>query len=553
VFAARVDASDVPAARNAYIVRIAGLVALIVLFVTAGTMLVLHFTLLRPLMRLRDSMRSAAHAPERATDYAIASVRSDELGEMIATHNVMLSKVADSIRRDRENAEAREHYLTRNDPLTGMANRRAFLENLASRRAGDAEAQGGIKVCLVNLVQLRRVNAALGQQAGDRLLKEVGGRLLRCAGPGSFAAHLGAGRFAVARRTGDPRFDAAGLAERLIRDAAGQYGIGNDALSVELRVGITHAPYGGGPSAEDLLNQAELALERTGESSPYAFYEEAMAQAAHDRQALARGLERALSRQDEIFIVYQAKASLVEPVPALAGAEALVRWRHPERGLVGPNVFVPIAESTGLILPLGERVLRTACAQIRTWLDRRGRSPRVAVNLSAHQFKAAGLVDLIQRVLRESAVPAELLDLEITESAAMRDVEDAARIVQALRALGVRVSLDDFGTGHSSLNYLRRLAVDTIKIDKSFVDDIGRDPNADAICAAILGMAHALGRTVVAEGVETESQCDFLRKRGCGQIQGYLFARPLPADEFEQRFLMDQTEGVWRETGTRAP
>ncbi len=544
-FAARLDASHVAGALRAYVLRIAGLVALIVLVVTAGTMLVLHFLLLGPLMRLRESMRLAADRPEQASEFAVPSRRRDELGEIMSAHNAMLARVAESIRRDREIAKARAHALSHHDALTGMPNRRAFLEHLAGRRAGDRGVPGAITVCLVNVVELRRVNAALGQQVGDRLIWDVGARLSRAAGRGSFAAHLGAGRFAVARRSGDTGFDAAGFAECLIRDAAGDYVIGSETISTRLRVGIVHAVTGD-LAPEELLNEAEIALERAGadDSGGYAFFDNSMAEAARERRALSRALERALGRDDELFLVYQAKASLAGGDLAFAGAEALVRWRHPERGLVRPDQFIPVAEATGLVVALGDKVLRAACAQLRDWLARFGAAPRVAVNLSAHQFAAPGLVESVQSILREYGIPPRLIELEITETAAMRDVERTAKRLRALHELGVRIAIDDFGTGYASLNYLRRFAIDTIKIDKSFVDDIGRERDAESICAAILGMAHALGRSVVAEGVESAEQLAFLRARGCEEIQGYFFARPEPAAELERLFLGARTPAL---------
>jgi EAL domain-containing protein (putative c-di-GMP-specific phosphodiesterase class I) len=369
---------------------------------------------------------------------------------------------------------------------------------------------------------------------------------VKAGGPNTFVAHLGAGRFALARRSADfSAFDAAGLAERLVRDASGEYPAGDDTTVVALRVGVAQASI---PEMqpEQLLGEAELALERSAAdgSRGYAFFDESMATRVRERQSLTRALERAVKRDDELFLVFQAKAALSTGEARLAGAEALVRWRHPERGLVRPDAFIPIAEGTGLILPLGERVLKAACSQMRQWRARYGRSPRVAVNLSAHQFAAAGLVELVAGALRESGVPAESLELEITETAAMRDADRTAERLQSLHRLGVRLAIDDFGTGYSSLSYLRRFALDTIKIDKSFVDDIGRDRNAEAICAAILGMAHALGRKVVAEGVETAGQLAFLRALGCDEIQGYIYARPEPAADFERRFLAGTEMGV---------
>ena len=222
-----------------------------------------------------------------------------------------------------------------------------------------------------------------------------------------------------------------------------------------------------------------------------------------------------------------------------AGAELLLRWRHPVRGEVGPAQFIPLAESNGLILPIGAHVLAGACVLAGQWRSRGLRAPRLAVNLSAQQFARPELLREIEAALSRADVAADALELEVTETAAMRDAARAATTIAGMRALGVHVSIDDFGTGHSSLSYLRRFAVDAIKIDKSFVDDIGRDGNAEAICDAILNLGHSLGTRVVAEGVENEMQAAFLRQRGCDEVQGYLYGRPVPAAEFERLYLRE--------------
>ena len=538
VMAARLDSSHLSVQLHAYVWRIAGLVAVIVLVVTAGTMLVLYFSLLAPIMRLRASMLRAGAEPERAGDFAVRTRRTDELGEVIGAHNSMLGRVEDSIRRDRAVAEERARYVSHHDPLTGMPNRRAFREHVKCQ-ADDGGTDGcAATVYIVNIVRLRQVNAGLDHRIGDQLLKDIGARLQRAAGSREFVAHLGAGRFAVAVFGLQSAEAGAEFAERILRDGEGAYVVAGHPLTVALRIGITHAP-NGAADAEELLSQAELALEKIVPEGAgrYAFFSTEMSQEAQARQSIAADLDAAIAGGD-LTVVYQPKMVISgDAPPALTGAEALVRWTHAQRGPVRPDIFVPIAEATGLILPLGEFVLRTVCRQASEWRARLGWSPRLAVNVSAHQFAEPGLVALVERVLLETGTPASSIELEVTESAAMRDVGQTTHTLHALRKLGVHVSIDDFGTGYSSLNYLRRLPIDAIKIDKSFVDDIGKDPNADAICSAIVDMARALGKRVIAEGVETQEQLAFLGARGCNEIQGYLFGRPEAATKFEALHL----------------
>lgn len=538
VIAARLDSSRLSEQLLAYVWRIAGLVALIVLVVTAGTMLVLHVSLLAPIMRLRASMLLAGAEPERARDFSVLTRRTDELGEAIGAHNAMLGRVADSIQRDRSVAEERARYVSHHDPVTGMPNRRAFGEQVKCQMENSAASGCAVTVYVVNIVRLRQVNAELDYRIGDQLLKDVGGRLQRAAGPAQFVAHLGAGRFAVAVFGIQSVKGGSEFAEQLLRDGEGAYVVAGHARTVALRIGITHAP-NGAAHAEDLLSQAELALERTVPEGAgrYAFFSAEMSEEARARQALVADLDAAIAG-GELTVAYQPKMVISgDGPPVLAGAEALVRWTHARRGTVRPDVFVPIAEATGRILPLGEFVLRAVCRQAGEWRGRFGWSPRLAVNVSAHQFAEPGLAALVERVLVETGTPASSIELEVTESAAMRDVGRTAKILSELRQLGVHVSIDDFGTGYSSLGYLRRLPIDAIKIDKSFVDDIGRDANAEAICSAIVDMGRALGKRVIAEGVETQEQLAFLRGRGCDEIQGYLLGRPEPAADFESLHL----------------
>ena len=544
VMMARMDSSHIMEGLYSYILRIAGLVAIIVLVVTAGTMVVLQFSVLRPVLDLRDSMVKAGAQPEIADSFAVRARRGDEMGEVITAHNGMLSRVAEGMRREREIAEERTRYATHHDALTGLPNRAALLEYLERQSSTPVDAPCSSTLFLIQLHGLHLINAGFGASTGDAAMNAFAARLKAVAEAGNFLAHLGADRFAIARLGAYSATDAAAFAERIGRDAGGNVVIDGSDVPVPVRIGIAHVQ-DECLDPQTLLSQADLALNRLGaeDAATYRFFAPSMAEEAQKRQRITHDLDAAL-RNGELFLTFQPKIAIRNGAEnSLAGAEVLVRWRHPVNGLVRPDVFIPIAESTGLILPLGRFVLRTACSQIRAWQERFGRSPRLAVNLSAHQFAEPALKAQLENVLRESGVPPELLELEITETAAMKDVSRTAATLKELRGLGLRVSIDDFGTGYSSLSYLRRFQVDAIKIDKSFVDDIGSDRNAEAICNAVLRLGQALGTKVIAEGVENERQLAFLRRRKCDEAQGYLFAKPLTAAEFESAYLAAPVAG----------
>lgn len=540
IVVARLDSSQVRNDLIAHLTRIGGLVVLIVLVVTVGTMYVLNRWVLRAVLRLRESALHAAAEPGRADQFAVLAGRHDELGELIAAHNSMLVRVAESKRRDIEIAEERARYLARHQPLTDLPNRQALIEyiDLLGRQSSDDGRC--VSLLLLNVAQFRVLNTSIGVERCDELLRQMAARLRSAAPSRDFIAHLGADRFTVVHDAA--QWDVTGVAEiaqTLLRELGTRYDLGGtEFASLRLRIGIGQRAIRA-IDGRTLLNEAELALARTAEAddAEYLFFSPDLAAQARDQQRLARDLERAIDR-GELFAVLQPKWALQpEGGVRLAGAEALVRWHDPARGLVRPDQFIPVAESTGLIEPIGAFMLRSACRTMRDWSDRFGWSPGIAINLTAHQFADAALAQRLERALDEAGVATDLLEVEITESAAMKDVTRSAATLQALHDLGVRVSIDDFGTGYSSLSYLRRFAVDAIKIDKSFVDDIGTDGHADAICDAILRLGQSLGTKVVAEGVETEVQMAFLRLRRCDEVQGYLFGKPVPLDEFEKKYV----------------
>ncbi len=540
VVAARVDTSAVFGEVAAYTLRIAGLVAIIGLVVTIGTMLVLHHLVLRPVLRLRASARAAAAEPDHADRYVIQHTRHDEIGELIAAHDSLLEQVAASKRRDHELAEERTRYVSSHEPLTGLPNRTALLQHLTRLGATAGSATSSVTLYLVNLRQFRILNASFGPDCCDDLLRQFAARLVQAVPPGDFVAHLGADRFAVARANGEFKSAVAvEFAERMLMSVAQGYELGGATPGpLAVRIGIASTP-SSRLDGNVLINEAELALARIRDEdgTHYEFYAPSFGEEARLRHALRRDMERGIE-SGEFVTVLQPKFSLgASGERRLTGAEMLLRWRHPDRGIVNPADFIPLAEGTGLIVRLGDRVIAEACALLRTWQDRHGHAPRLAVNLSARQFMLPDLDQRLELALTAAGVAPDLLEIEITESAAMKNVQQTAATLAKLRLLGVRVSIDDFGTGYSSLAYLKLFAVDAIKIDKSFVDDIGADRNSEAICNAILRLGQALGYRVIAEGVETELQVAFLRHRKCDEVQGFYFGRPVPADEFEANWI----------------
>jgi EAL domain-containing protein (putative c-di-GMP-specific phosphodiesterase class I) len=306
-----------------------------------------------------------------------------------------------------------------------------------------------------------------------------------------------------------------------------------------------------GPDVESLLKNADVAMYRAKERgrSNFQFFTSEMNARANERLALEHSLRRALER-DEFLLHYQAKVDVA--TRRVIGAEALLRWQHPERGLIAPERFIPIAEETGLIVPIGEWVLRTACAQHRAWRDAGFSALSISVNLSARQFRQEALAKTIRQILVDTGVDAANLEIELTESMVMHNAAVAVAILQELKSLGVRVSIDDFGVGYSSLSCLRRLPIDTLKIDRSFVSDIAAPPQGDGgiLAQAIISLAHSLNLKVVAEGVETSAQFAFLETQRCDQVQGYYFGKPLPAREYQR--MLAETAGWFALNGVDA-
>ena len=426
-----------------------------------------------------------------------------------------------------EQLERKSNY----DDLTGLPNRNLLNDRLTRLVDQRREEGGELVVLTLNLDRFKNINDSLGHGAGDQVLRQVAARLGERVSKMDTLARLDGDEFVLVAESTET--DAViQLAQPLLQALVPPFRIGEHELFLTGSMGIAIFPRDG-EDADTLLKNGAAAMFRAKAAGGdrYNFYAAEMDARALERLNMENGLRRALER-DEFVVYFQPQLSL--RTGEIIGAEALVRWRHPERGLVMPNEFIGLTEDNGLILPLGEWVMRTACAQNKAWQDAGLPPVTVAVNMSARQFVAQDVVKLAAGILAETGLAANYLELELTESVVMADAEAFIRATEQLKGLSITLSIDDFGTGFSSLNYLKRFAIDRLKIDQSFVRDVTHDANSAAIALAIISLGHSLKLSVIAEGVETEAQLNFLRRRACDEMQGYYFSKAVPAAEFGQ-------------------
>lgn len=430
-------------------------------------------------------------------------------------------------------AEANQElmHLALHDALTKLPNRALLDERLEQSIRRASARRGHVAVLFIDLDGFKAVNDAYGHQSGDALLRELAQRLqLEVLDAGESVARLGGDEFIVVSDVVNPT-DAATLAEKLIDVLSRETVIGGHTLAVTASVGISIYPTDGA-DGHTLLTNADAAMyhaKRLGRARRFSFFEPAMNEDAREQMQLLQDLRQAQAR-GELVLHYQPK--FVAPAGPVVGAEALLRWNHPTRGLIPPSDFIPMAERTGLIFNIGEWVLDEACRQMRIWRDLGHTDWSVAVNLSAVQFSHVGLVDTIRDTLARHLLPATCLAIEITETTAMRDAEASLAVLRELADLGVSISIDDFGTGYSSLLYLKRLPASELKIDRGFINQLEHDQEDAAIVSAIIALGQRLNLKIVAEGVETPAQQHFLTELGCNSLQGFLLGKPLPAQDF---------------------
>ncbi|TAN74325.1 MAG: EAL domain-containing protein [Gallionella sp.] len=427
-------------------------------------------------------------------------------------------------------AEKRAQYLAQHDALTGLPNRSMIYDRIDYAYTLSRRGEGTVATMLIDLDRFKMINDSLGPSYGDVLLKLVAGRLREGLRESDTVGRVGGNEFVMILLSMTSADDAKVVAKKVLGALVEPFWINGQQVYLTASIGIAVSP-ADGEDAQELLRNAAAALhqaKKDGRNQFHFFQAEMNRRVQHDMQ-LESGLHRALENY-EFELFYQPQVNL--HTGEIIGAEALLRWQHPERGLISPADFIPMLEENGLIVPVGEWVLRAACNQAKAWRDMGMKSCRVAVNLSAIQFHRQDLCGVVQQILGETGLEPEFLELEITESTIMKDVGRAVQMLRGLKSLGVRLSVDDFGTGHSSLNYLKRFATDALKIDQSFVRDIATDPDDALITRTIIDLAHNLKMKVIAEGVETEAQLAFLLNNRCDEMQGYYYSKPLPAGEY---------------------
>ncbi|MBV9042446.1 MAG: EAL domain-containing protein, partial [Acidimicrobiia bacterium] len=453
------------------------------------------------------------------------TLSTDESGEIQAVEGIARDVTA------RKDAEGQLAHQALHDSLTGLPNRRLLIDRVEQALARVERDGAHVGVLLLDLDRFKLVNDSWGHSAGDEVLVAVSERLSQAVRNGDTVARFGGDEFVVVREGVGGAWEAARFGERLLRAVTGELPINGEDVYLGASLGI--AVGSGGDTAEALLRDADAAMysaKERGRGRVELFDADARGRAA-SRLAAEAALRRAVER-DEFVVLYQPIVSVDDE--HVVGAEALVRWDPPGQERVSPTEFIPVAEETGLIVALGQIVLDKACDQLRQWQAAGLDVGTIAVNLSAKQLSAGSFSASVSHAMRSNGLSPGSLSFEITESVLMEDVEFSIESLVGLKALGVRLAVDDFGTGYSSLAYLKRLPLDTLKVDRAFVDGLGTDPNDSAIVAAIVALAGALGLKVVAEGVETDRQMEELRRLGCDRAQGYRFAKPLSAEDFEE-------------------
>ncbi|HST26747.1 MAG TPA: EAL domain-containing protein [Rudaea sp.] len=485
---------------------------------------------------LRDERRSTLGALMIARGSALAA---DAL--LIDTLRAIAARLALELELRRAREQGRAKGLQ--DALTGLPNRLLFNDRMETtikeaHRTGEMFA-----VLFVDLDRFKSINDSLGHGVGDEVLIAVAKRLRASVRASDTVARYAGDEFIIILRHIVQRDDVMRIAEKIVRVMEAPLTLADGSeLHITASIGVSFYP-DDATNAERLLKHADVAMysaKGMGRNNFQTYV--AVPEESHQQRLALESKLRVAEKNGELRVYYQPQVNTESE--DISGMEALIRWEHPELGMISPGFFIPLAEDNGLIVPIGEWVLRTACADARRWQDRFALNLRVSVNLSAVQLRQQNLVDVVAQALHDNGLEANLLDLEVTESINVKNIPNLLETLQGLRDLGCHIAIDDFGTGQSSLDYIKRFPADRIKIDQTFVRNIGVDPDDEAIVRATIGMAHNLGRAVVAEGVEIEQHLDFLRGEGCEELQGYLFCRPLPAASFEN--LLSERERLFQ-------
>ncbi|MCS3421076.1 diguanylate cyclase (GGDEF)-like protein [Pseudomonas sp. BIGb0450] len=491
--------------------------------------LVYHWLLTKPLSRIIEHLSSIN--PDRPSEHKIPQLKGhekNELGIWINTANQLLESIERNthLRHEAENSLLR---MAQYDFLTGLPNRQKLQEQLDKILIDAGRRQRRVAVLCVGLDDFKSVNEQFTYQAGDQLLLALADRLRAHSGRLGALARLGGDQFALVQADIEQPYEAAELAQSILDDLEAEFALDHEQIRLRATIGITLFPEDG-DSTEKLLQKAEqtMTLAKSRSRNRYQFYIASVDSEMRRRRELEKDLRDALSRE-QFYLVYQPQISYLDH--RVVGVEALIRWQHPEHGLVPPDLFIPLAEQNGTIIAIGEWVLDQACRQLREWHDLGFTELRMAVNLSTVQLHHAELPRVVNNLLQIYRLPPRSLELEVTETGLMEDISTAAQHLLSLRRSGALIAIDDFGTGYSSLSYLKSLPLDKIKIDKSFVQDLLDDDDDATIVRAIIQLGKSLGMQVIAEGVETAEQEAYIISEGCHEGQGYHYSKPLPARE----------------------
>lgn len=511
---------------------VAAIILVTILVTTLSAVIAMEFQIIRPIHRLRSVSKEIGRGNWSVKMSGVNE--DDEIGELATAFGEMAGNL--------QRSDEQVRFLAYHDSLTGLPNRGMFKEYLDRSIAHARRNQQLLAVMFLDIDNFKQVNDSLGHHSGDLLLQEVTERLTKVLrgydciarertrdNPDKVLARLGGDEFIILLPDIADSMSASAVAQRLIEVIARPITVNTQECHVSASLGITLYP-ADGKDSDDLIKNADIAMYHAKEKgrNTYQYYKDSMNVAAVERVKLEGRLRRALE-QDQLELHYQPQVDSV--THEIVGLEALLRWRDPENGLIPPNEFIPLAEASGLILPIGEWVLHEACRQARAW-QKAGYPVRLmSVNVSSVQFARQDVASIVRAALTRNRLDPGCFEIEITESTIMSDPKSAVQMLEDIKALGVSIALDDFGTGYSSLSYLRRFPIDTLKIDRSFIREVDKKPEDAEIVGAITSMAHSLRLRVVVEGIETESQLGIVCERQCDVIQGFLFSRPLPASE----------------------
>jgi diguanylate cyclase (GGDEF)-like protein len=491
--------------------------------------LVYHWLLTKPLSRIIEHLTEIN--PDRPSEHKIPQLKGhekNELGIWINTANQLLESIERNthLRHEAENSLLR---MAQYDFLTGLPNRQQLQHQLDKILVDAGKLQRRVAVLVVGLDDFKGINEQFSYQTGDQLLLALADRLRAHSGRLGALARLGGDQFALVQADIEQPYEAAELAQSILDDLEAAFALDHQEIRLRATIGITLFPEDG-DSTEKLLQKAEqtMTLAKTRSRNRYQFYIASVDTEMRRRRELEKDLRDALLR-NQFYLVYQPQISYRDH--RVVGVEALIRWQHPEHGLVPPDLFIPLAEQNGTIIAIGEWVLDQACKQLREWHDQGFPDLRMAVNLSTVQLHHAELPRVVNNLLQMYRLPPRSLELEVTETGLMEDISTAAQHLLSLRRSGALIAIDDFGTGYSSLSYLKSLPLDKIKIDKSFVQDLLDDDDDATIVRAIIQLGKSLGMQVIAEGVETAEQEAYIISEGCHEGQGYHYSKPLPARE----------------------